>query len=101
LHNVTLRVGDGHKGWPEQAPFERIMVTAAADEIPTSLVDQLAPEGIMVIPVGAEVGEQILVRVVKAQGGIAVSHLADVRFVPLVAGAVPEAEEREASHGGR
>ena len=101
VHNVTLRVGDGHKGWPEQAPFERIIVTAAADEIPESLVQQLAPEGIMVIPVGAEAGEQILVRVVKSDGGIACQHLADVRFVPLVKGAIPEQEEREASHGAR
>ena len=101
VHNVTLRVGDGYKGWPEQAPFERIIVTAAADEIPESLVQQLAPEGIMVIPVGAEAGEQILVRVVKSDGGIACQHLADVRFVPLVKGAVPGQEEREVSHEAR
>ena len=99
LHNVTLRVADGHKGWPEQAPFERIIVTAAADEIPQSLVEQLAPEGIMVIPVGADAGEQILVRVIKAESGIACSHLADVRFVPMIRGALPEHEDREALQG--
>ncbi len=96
LHNVTFRVADGHKGWPEQAPFERIIVTAAADEIPPMLIDQLAVDGIMVIPVGADVGEQILVKVIKSKDGIACSHLADVRFVPLVSGPLPEQDDRSA-----
>jgi len=99
LHNVTLRVGDGHKGWPEQAPFDRIIVTAAAKEIPESLVNQLAPDGIMVIPVGEDANEQILVKVVKSEGGISCSHLADVRFVPLVKGTLPDQEDRELPQG--
>jgi protein-L-isoaspartate(D-aspartate) O-methyltransferase len=98
MHNVTYRVGDGHKGWPEQAPFERIIVTAAAAEMPQALVDQLAPDGVMVIPIGAESGEQILVRVAKIAGEIACMHLGDVRFVPLVPGTLPE-EDRQAIAG--
>ncbi|OJX81104.1 protein-L-isoaspartate(D-aspartate) O-methyltransferase [Magnetospirillum sp. 64-120] len=87
IHNITAKLGDGGLGWPEQAPFERIMVTAAAHDIPPLLVDQLQVGGIMVLPVG-EVGRgsQDLVRVVKLERGIDIQHLEPVRFVPLVEG---------------
>jgi protein-L-isoaspartate(D-aspartate) O-methyltransferase len=86
LHNITAIVGDGSRGWPEQAPFDRIMVTAAAETIPGKLVDQLAEEGVMVLPLGAQGGEQDLLRVTKINGAIKEEKLFPVRFVPLVAG---------------
>lgn len=87
IHNITSKLGDGSRGWPEQAPFERIMVTAAAHDIPPLLVDQLQVGGIMVLPVGdAGSGEQDLVRVVRLDHGIDIQHLGPVRFVPLVEG---------------
>ena len=86
LHNITARLGDGAKGWPEQAPFARIMVTAAAAGIPESLVDQLAPGGIMVVPVGRPGADQTLLRVTRDEDGFHEEVLGDVRFVPLVAG---------------
>ncbi|MGE4282054.1 MAG: protein-L-isoaspartate(D-aspartate) O-methyltransferase [Magnetospirillum sp.] len=87
IHNITAKLADGGLGWPEQAPFERIMVTAAAHDIPPVLVDQLQVGGIMVLPVG-EVGSgtQDLVRVVKLERGIDIQHLEPVRFVPMVEG---------------
>ncbi len=96
LHNITSKVADGSKGWPEQAPFDRIIVTAAADEIPQILVDQLAVGGIMVIPVGPDKNDQVLVRLRKNEDSIECDHLADVRFVPLVGGALPEGDAKVA-----
>jgi protein-L-isoaspartate(D-aspartate) O-methyltransferase len=85
LTNVITKRGDGSKGWKEVAPFDRIIVTAAADEIPATLLDQLAPGGIMVVPVGSNVADQILLRVQKSESGqISTQHLMNVRFVPLV-----------------
>ncbi|HLO77255.1 MAG TPA: protein-L-isoaspartate O-methyltransferase, partial [Magnetospirillum sp.] len=90
IHNVTAKVGDGSRGWPEQAPFERIMVTAAAHDIPPVLVDQLAVGGIMVLPLGdAHALEQDLIKIIKTQDGLHIDHLGPVRFVPLVEG-LPE-----------
>jgi protein-L-isoaspartate(D-aspartate) O-methyltransferase len=89
LHNITAIVADGSRGWPEQAPFDRIMVTAAAETIPDKLVDQLAEGGVMVLPLGAQGGEQDLIRVTKTEGAIKQEKLFPVRFVPLVAGEVP------------
>jgi len=87
LHNVTMRVGDGHKGWPEQAPFARIIVTAAAPQVPAGLVDQLGPGGVMVVPVGRSGRDQTLLRLSRDQTGrVAEEDLGAVRFVPLVAG---------------
>ncbi len=87
LTNITTRVGDGYKGWPEQAPFDRIIVTAAAPELPPVLIDQLAPGGILVIPVGRSSNEQNIVRVTKRDDDeIERESLLPVRFVPLVAG---------------
>ncbi len=91
LHNITMRVGDGHKGWPEQAPFARIIVTAAAPQVPATLVDQLGPGGIMVVPVGHSGRDQTLLRLARGEDGqVAEEDLGPVRFVPLVAG-LPEA----------
>lgn len=88
--NVVTRFGDGGKGWPEQAPFDRVIVTAAAREVPAALVEQLAPGGLMVLPLGAEYHDQrlVLVRRRDPPRGEAyeVEDLAWVRFVPLVAG---------------
>jgi protein-L-isoaspartate(D-aspartate) O-methyltransferase len=85
ITNVTAMPGDGAQGWPAQAPFDRIMVTAAADQIPKPLVDQLTNGGIMIIPVGT--GDQRLLKVVKGQDGkVTEKMLMAVRFVPLVAG---------------
>jgi protein-L-isoaspartate(D-aspartate) O-methyltransferase len=97
VHNVTSKCADGSKGWKEQAPFDRVIVTAAAAEMPQTLVDQLAPGGIMVLPLGAERGEQVLERLTKLEDGTLKREvLADVRFVPLVGGAVPEDDRRAA-----
>ena len=87
LHNITTRFGDGYKGWPEQAPFERIIVTAAAPEIPETLVDQLDIGGKMVLPVGASVMGQEIIRVTRTEEGFDQERLLPVRFVPLVHGA--------------
>ena len=89
LPNVTIRTGDGTKGWPEQAPFDRIIVSAAAEDAPTTLLDQLRPGGIMVLPVGQSDEVQQLIRVEKTPDGPAYRELTAVRFVPLVAG-MPE-----------
>jgi protein-L-isoaspartate(D-aspartate) O-methyltransferase len=91
LGNIISRFGDGLKGWAEQAPFDRIIVTAAASEIPPALVDQLAPAGILVIPVGGEHRDQRLLRVRRDGDGSTTEDLGWVRFVPLVAG-LPRAE---------
>jgi protein-L-isoaspartate(D-aspartate) O-methyltransferase len=86
LHNVTTRFGDGTKGWPEQAPFDRIMVTAAATTLPPTLIDSLAEGGVLVAPIGRERREQRLMRVRRIDGQFVAEDLGAVLFVPLVAG---------------
>lgn len=87
IHNVTAIVGDGMRGWPDQAPFDRIIVTAAAEDVPSALVDQLAVGGIMVLPVGKSGRpDQHVVRLTKTDDGLTPENLFPVRFVPLVAG---------------
>lgn len=82
--NIHYRVADGNLGWPEHAPFDRIMVTAAPKNIPKPLLDQLAPEGIIIIPVGPE-GWQELLKVTKDRhGSVSERKLLDVAFVELV-----------------
>jgi len=85
--NVEVRIGDGYAGWPEQAPFDAIVVTAAAPRVPQALVDQLKPGGRMVIPVGAshEV-QELLLLVKRADGSVEKRSVLPVRFVPLVPG---------------
>ena len=89
LTNITTRVGDGYKGWPEQAPFERIMVTAAAAAVPQALKDQLAVGGIMVIPVERADGQYVARISRAADGSFREEDLLPVRFVPLVEGIAP------------
>jgi protein-L-isoaspartate(D-aspartate) O-methyltransferase len=91
LHNITTRLGDGWLGWAEQAPFERIIVTAAPPSVPQTLLDQLAPDGIMVLPVGSEKRSQRLVRIRNTSSGRVEEDIAAVRFVPMVEGLPPEA----------
>lgn len=94
LNNITSKLGDGSKGWNEVAPFDRIMVTAAAGEVPSALLDQLAIGGVMVTPVGAQGAEQILLRIERTEDGFNTQHLMNVRFVPLV----EEGSARRAHH---
>jgi protein-L-isoaspartate(D-aspartate) O-methyltransferase len=79
--NVHVRVGDGYGGWPEEAPFDRIMVTAAPDHVPPPLVDQLAVGGILVLPVGT--WHQEIVVITRTLEGTTERHTIPVRFVPL------------------
>jgi len=82
--NVSVRIGDGYKGWAEAAPFDAIIVTAAPDHIPQPLVEQLAPKGRMVIPVGSRQGIQDLLVITKdAEGRAVTKRTIAVRFVPL------------------
>lgn len=85
--NVSLRVGDGNAGWPEAAPFDAVIVTAAAPSIPPTLVDQLVAPGRMVIPVGVPFGAQDLWLIVKDAVGLeSRRRMMPVAFVPLVGG---------------
>ncbi len=81
---VTVLVGDGSKGYPPAAPYDKIIVTAAAKRIPEELVKQLKVGGIMVIPVEEEPGYQVLYRIEKRPEGLRVQRLLPVAFVPLV-----------------
>ena len=86
LANVTVIATDGAHGLPDQAPFDRILVTAAAEDPPAPLIAQLREGGIMVLPVGQSDSVQTLVKVVKTDRGLDYQDLGDVRFVPLVEG---------------
>jgi protein-L-isoaspartate(D-aspartate) O-methyltransferase len=86
IHNITSIAGDGMKGWPAQAPFDRIIITAAAPALPETLLAQLAVGGIMVLPIGAERGDQELLTLRRSETGIESEKLCDVRFVPLLPG---------------
>jgi protein-L-isoaspartate(D-aspartate) O-methyltransferase len=82
--NVVARTGDGYRGWPEHAPFDSIMVTAAPREVPQPLIDQLKPGGRLVVPVGGQLAGQSLLLVEKrADGTITRRDVLAVRFVPL------------------
>lgn len=85
VYNVQFRPGDGWEGWPKYAPYDGIIVTAAATEIPEKLLQQLAPGGRMVIPVGPA-GRQDLLLITNTQDGFEQTSLGAVSFVPLVAG---------------
>jgi protein-L-isoaspartate(D-aspartate) O-methyltransferase len=93
LHNIVTRHGDGLKGWPEQAPFDRILCSAAMDEVPQVLIDQLKPGGILVAPVGVapqsddpESFSQQLTKIIKTGDGVKRQTLIPVLFVPLLPG---------------
>jgi protein-L-isoaspartate(D-aspartate) O-methyltransferase len=81
-HNVHVRSGDGYRGWPEHAPFDAIIVTAAPDHIPQPLIDQLAVGGHMIIPVGDR-NQQLMVLRRTAEGVVERERVIDVRFVPM------------------
>jgi protein-L-isoaspartate(D-aspartate) O-methyltransferase len=93
ITNVTTIIGDGWLGWPPQAPFDRIIVTAAAAEAPQALVDQLKVGGRMIIPLGEDRDRQSLVLIEKSEGGLTEASVLPVRFVPLMRGRV-KPEER-------
>jgi protein-L-isoaspartate(D-aspartate) O-methyltransferase len=88
--NVSVVLGDGLGGLPEHAPYDRIIVTAAAERIPDALVDQLAERGIMVLPLGPHAGPQQIVKLVKTPQGLERRDLIAVRFVPLLPGRARE-----------
>ncbi len=89
--NVTVLAGDGMAGAPDRAPFDRIIVTAAAAEVPQPLIDQLAEDGKMVLPIGPRDGTQYIVKLTKAaDGGLTRENLIAVRFVPLLPGQARE-----------
>ena len=82
--NIAVREGDGYQGWPDRAPFDGILVTAGATEVPKPLIDQLKPGGRMIIPVGATSGSQVLKVIEKrTDGSIRTEDVIPVRFVPL------------------
>jgi len=85
--NVSARVGDGHLGWPEHAPCDRIVVTAAATHIPRPLVEQLGPGGRLVIPVGLpNMSQELMVVEKDTQGATGAREILGVAFVPLIGG---------------
>jgi protein-L-isoaspartate(D-aspartate) O-methyltransferase len=86
LTNIVCRAGDGSRGWPEQRPYQRVIVTAAAAEVPAALADGLAPGGVLIVPVGPDHQDQSLLRIRRDEHGFSTEELAPVRFVPLVAG---------------
>lgn len=91
LHGITAKMGDGSLGWPEQAPFDRILVTAAAEDPPGPLLAQLRVGGIMVLPVGQSDAVQTLLRVTRTgEKAWDYEELRAVRFVPLVGGLATE-----------
>ena len=95
LHNVVSKHGDGHKGWPEQAPFDRIIVTAAVPEVPEALIEQLKPGGILIAPLAktgaAESISQHLTKIIRVEDGVREQELIPAVFVPMVPGMPQEA----------
>lgn len=92
LVNVVVIADDGSRGLPEQAPFDRILLTAAAEDPPAPLLAQLRIGGIMVLPVGQSDTVQTLIKVVKTENGLEYSELGEVRFVPLMEGVAADVE---------
>ncbi len=86
ISNVTVLAADGSRGLPEQAPFDRILVTAAAEDPPGPLLAQLRIDGIMVVPVGQSDHVQTLIKVTRTEDGFDYAELKPVRFVPLIEG---------------
>ena len=88
INNVFYKHADGGLGWLEQAPFDRIIVTASAPEIPTNLLTQLVDDGVMVIPIGEDNDHQVLKKIIKKGDSFIVKNIMNVRFVPLLEGKV-------------
>ena len=89
-NNVEVVVGDGFAGVPGRAPYDRIIVTAAAETLPQTLLDQLADDGIMILPLGSHEGSQHLIKITKSQTGTRRENLIAVRFVPMLPGQAEE-----------
>jgi len=83
-NNVKIRHGNGYMGWPEEAPFDAVIVTAAPEVIPEKLIEQLAEGGMMIVPVGEVHSVQSLMRITKKDGRAVQENLLPVRFVPMV-----------------
>lgn len=94
--NVFLRWGDGGQGWPEAAPYDRIVAAAAAEDMPAELADQLKIGGVMVLPMGAQDESQDLLRVRRTESGFETDKICSVAFVPFLSGAVADAPDRVA-----
>jgi protein-L-isoaspartate(D-aspartate) O-methyltransferase len=90
IRNVEIVVGDGLRGCPDRAPFDRIIVTAAAEKIPPALVEQLTEQGILLLPLGPHSGAQQIVKLRKTATGLEREDLLPVRFVPLLPGQARE-----------
>jgi protein-L-isoaspartate(D-aspartate) O-methyltransferase len=88
--NVNVITGDGTAGYPERAPYDRVMVTAAAEEVAEAWIEQLRPGGVMVLPLGPQGGAQRIVKLVKTEEGVQRHDLIAVRFVPLLPGQARE-----------
>ena len=88
INNILLKHSDGSWGWPQHGPYPAIMVTAAPEEVPDALLEQLAIGGIMVIPVGSQSGSQRLLQITREVDGYVEEVLDGVRFVPLLNGAI-------------
>jgi protein-L-isoaspartate(D-aspartate) O-methyltransferase len=96
LENVVTKVGDGHLGWPEQAPFDRILLTAATTQVPQTLLDQLVVGGVLIAPIGpapepdslrrSEIFSQLLTKMIRTETGFEEQRLIPVVFVPMLAG---------------
>ena len=89
-NNVEIVVGDGFAGAPGRAPYDRIIVTAAAETLPQTLLDQLAEDGVMILPLGSHEGSQHLIKITKSQTGTRRENLIAVRFVPMLPGQAEE-----------
>ncbi|HTT85379.1 MAG TPA: protein-L-isoaspartate(D-aspartate) O-methyltransferase [Rhizomicrobium sp.] len=105
LHNIVVRHGDGLTGWPEQAPFDRIILTAAVSEIPEALINQLKPGGILIAPLSTPGGferiSQHLVKIIRTEKGPVRETLIPVAFVPMLPGLPQEVrtpDEKETKH---
>lgn len=88
INNISLKHSDGSWGWPQHGPYGAIMVTAAPEQVPEALLEQLALGGIMVIPVGSQSGNQKLLMITREQNAYVQEELDPVRFVPLLNGAI-------------
>jgi protein-L-isoaspartate(D-aspartate) O-methyltransferase len=104
LHNIVVRHCDGSNGWPEQAPFDRILITAAVSEIPPRVIAQLKPSGILVAPLsGPDDFERIsqhLVKIIRNDSGIARQELIPVAFVPMLPGLPQDAQSTNEGESG-
>ena len=88
--NVEIVTGDGFEGVPSRAPFDRIVVTAATETLPQTLLDQVAADGIMILPLGSHDGSQHIIKLTKSQTGTRRENLIPVRFVPMLPGQAQE-----------